>query len=49
MNRADTTTQAPYNSNEELIASQDIIVPPIIVDTFRFTTVDKDMADLPGR
>lgn len=36
-----TPTPSPYNSNEELIASQDIIVPPIIVDTFRFTTVDK--------
>lgn len=34
-------TPSPYNSNEELVASQDIIVPPTITDNFRFTTVDK--------
>ena len=34
-------TPSPYRTNEELIASQQIIIPPVIVDNFRFTTVDK--------
>ena len=36
-----TATPSPYNSNEELVASQDIIIPPVIAENFRFTTVDK--------
>ena len=36
-----TVTPSPYNSNEELVASQDIIIPPVITENFRFTTVDK--------